>query len=474
MHEVISCRSFRSICRFCPNPARSEASTAVLCGMDSEDDGMNPWDRDEVDLMMEDPWEEEQLGPPEEEQPDPPEAGEVEEPTAPTHDTSSAPTDTAAAAPVVALVLPVSEELSDTTKRPRPVEPTAPTDAPLLAEVLESPPKLRRLQSKTFVPQYVCPTKTDIRAAWEKEKFENEEDWGSKPFWNSLHGRQRYDWIYGKIRGFYSKQLYPLGLDMTQRKDFENLSGAEKQQAGRRAFKELDSNERGKVVSVWMESSTPPKYISNFVEVQILKKQKKDIFSRVKQKGALLTWMLPPGMVDTSRVVQKQEPTALKQLVESLREERHLQELWKDIQLHAHLCLRQSAATHVAVCMEVCPKTWEEEKEVQLHFHAFLKSEGADLRIKQLQPYAFKDVTPYMSASLSGVSMKGNGRQCWAVFSIAASLRRSGRYTARLPNYPSLDFWCRRLGSSILCRARSLSLPPLEPCWCVARMAAGT
>ena len=57
---------------------------------------MNPWDRDEVDLMMEDPWEEEQLGPPEEEQPDPPEAGEVEEPTAPIHDTSSAPTDTAA------------------------------------------------------------------------------------------------------------------------------------------------------------------------------------------------------------------------------------------------------------------------------------------------------------------------------------------------------------------------------------------
>ena len=130
---------------------------------------MNPWDRDEVDLMMEDPWEEEQLGPPEEEQPDPPEAGEVEEPTAPIHDTSSAPTDTAAAAPVVALVLPVSEELSDTTKRPRPVEPTAPTDAPLLAEVLESPPKLRRLQSKTFVPQYVCPTKTDFRVAWDKK-----------------------------------------------------------------------------------------------------------------------------------------------------------------------------------------------------------------------------------------------------------------------------------------------------------------
>ena len=48
-----------------------------------------------------------------------------------------------------------------------------------------------------------------------------------------------------------------------------------------------------------MKSSTPPKYISKFVEDQILKKQKID-FGAVKQKGALLTWMLPPGMVDTS------------------------------------------------------------------------------------------------------------------------------------------------------------------------------
>ena len=338
---------------------------------------MNPWDRDELDVMMEDPWEEEQLGPPEEEQPpDPPAAVQVEEPTAPLHDTSSAPTDTAAAAPVVALVLPVSEELSATTKRPRPVEPTAPTDAPLLAEALQPPPKLRRLLSKTCVPQHVCPTKTDRRAAWDKEKFEIEEDWGTRSWWQSLHGRQRYDWVYGKIRGFYTKRLYPLGLDKTQRTNFETLSGTEKQQAGRRAFKDLESDERRKVVSVWMESSTPPKHIYRFVVDQILKKQKQDLFGAVKAKGALLTWMLPAGMVDTSRVVEKQEPTALKQLVASLREERHLQELWKDIQLHAHVCLRQAGATQVAVCLEVCPRTWEEEKEVQLHFHAFLKSEG--------------------------------------------------------------------------------------------------
>ena len=44
--------------------------------MDSEDDGMNPWDRDELDVMMEDPWEEEQLGPPEEEHFGPPEGRE--------------------------------------------------------------------------------------------------------------------------------------------------------------------------------------------------------------------------------------------------------------------------------------------------------------------------------------------------------------------------------------------------------------
>ena len=39
-------------------PARSEASLSILFGMDFEDDGMNPWDREEMDMMEGPPAEE--------------------------------------------------------------------------------------------------------------------------------------------------------------------------------------------------------------------------------------------------------------------------------------------------------------------------------------------------------------------------------------------------------------------------------
>ena len=77
---------------------------------------MNPWDREEFDMMMEGPpVEEEQLGPPEEEQLGLPEAVQVEEPTSPVQEPTASATATPAAAPVVAVVL-----LSRKSPAPRP------------------------------------------------------------------------------------------------------------------------------------------------------------------------------------------------------------------------------------------------------------------------------------------------------------------------------------------------------------------
>ena len=103
-----------------PIPARSEA--CLVSGMDSEDDGMDPWDREELG-----PPEEEQLGPPEE-QLGPEEefqlaaaAAHVEEPTASGREPTASSTTAAAAAPVVAAVLPVLETPGTQRKRRRDV-----------------------------------------------------------------------------------------------------------------------------------------------------------------------------------------------------------------------------------------------------------------------------------------------------------------------------------------------------------------
>ena len=147
---------------------------------------MDPWDCEESDIMMEGPpVEEEQLGPPEEEQLGPAEAEvQVEEPAASIDEPTASVQEPTT--PVVAAILPVQESPCATPKRRRGVEPTAKTPTPLLAGVLPSPPKLRRLLQKTSVPQHVCPRRPAPSCDWEKQVKDITEDFVSPHFFRKL------------------------------------------------------------------------------------------------------------------------------------------------------------------------------------------------------------------------------------------------------------------------------------------------
>ena len=80
--------------------------------------------------------------------------------------------------------------------------------------------------------------------------------------------------------------------------------------------------------------------------------------------------MLPDDFAKASKVVGE-EPTALREVVRRLqvvRSERSLPP--SDIQLHAQVCLRWAGGSGEAICLEVCPDTWEELRDVKLHVHA--------------------------------------------------------------------------------------------------------
>ena len=151
----------------------------------------------------------EQLGPPEEELLGPPETVQVQERTAPVQEPTASATPAAAEASVVGVVLPIDSEPSATPKRSPAVEPAAPNSAPLVADVLQSPPKLRRLLQKTSVPEHVCPPGMALHNAWETATFEVTEDFVSKAFFYKLDGKQRYNLVYEKLRSFLSSTCTP-------------------------------------------------------------------------------------------------------------------------------------------------------------------------------------------------------------------------------------------------------------------------
>ena len=96
-------------------------------------------------------------------------------------------------------------------------------------------------------------------------------------------------------------------------------------------------------------------------------------WEKVKGKGVLLTWMLPAGLIVATPVIGGEEPTALRDVVRLLRASAEVQSTWKDLLLHAHVCKRLAGGSDVAVCLEICPDTWQERKQLMLHVPAFIK-----------------------------------------------------------------------------------------------------
>ena len=110
------------------------------------------------------------------------------------------------------------------------------------------------------------------------------------------------------------------------------------------------------------------------------------------------------------------EPTALSEVVRRLRLSDDVQSRWQEFKDHAHACMKLSGAQDVAVCMEVCPETWEAQREVRLHTHAFLKSNDVPLRARNLAVFEHQCVKPHMSLTVGGLPVCSNTRTPWAGF----------------------------------------------------------
>ena len=263
----------------------------------------------------------------------------------------------------------------------------------------------------------MCPQILETVVNLESMEIMHTEDFMSKHFFRQLDGQQRFNWLYERLRGFYVKEVHPRTLEKKDLQRFLKLSGVERQKEGRRGWKELDGSQRAKYAAAWKKVTAPPDYIVAVVDEQFINPSSSHT-SRVRSKGVLLTWMLPDDLVKGEPTASlKGEPTAsLKELVSHLRGDPKLQSKWKDILLHARTCMQLAGGSDVAVCYEVCPETWELQREVRFHFHAFVKSSGSDLRLRLLAPFAFEGVKPHITTTIGGMPTSANGRASWSGF----------------------------------------------------------
>ena len=327
------------------------------------------------------------------------ESGAVDEPTA-----------------IPPATLPISQADSPAQYAEAPWSELSPTRS---AAGVPSSVKRRRLTRKTTVADELLPeTRPEPDIDENLEGLVADRVFPSRRAWKSLNANQRYNFVYDRLRSFYATQVHGAVLPQQERRSWDTFTASQKQSLARKAFAELQPQTRIRYTRLWSRLSDPPKWVLPVV-YEFFMNSKAATICKLKSKSALLTWMLPEGLVDLKPALSdKAEPTAasLEALVHRLRQLSDLRTLWQDVQEHGQKCLSAAGAADVAKCLEVCPDTFRLQGVVRLHIHMFLKSNLEDLALKHLPFYSFKGVHPHASATIGGVACGNAGRASWSGF----------------------------------------------------------
>ena len=369
-------------------------------------------------------------------------------------DSAQAPEEPAAAA-----VLPISQEESTSPPQTRhSVQQSTLTPSPTLCTLQLQTPKRRRLSCKTTASHAVFPVPENVMCnKLDRAVLEVVETWPSVRFFRGLTGSQQYNWVYERLRGFYVTRVHVLTLVRKARNEYDALPGQERQKQGRQAFKNLGTADRVKVAEAWGRASRPPPHMARYLFSHFVCKDKDQVWHKAKTEGSLLTWMLSKDLVNASRAFWPQESTTLQQLVQDLRKSPEVTQLWKDIELHSQKCLLLAGASDVSVCLEVCPETWAERRELQLHFHAFLKSSGSDLQLRRLGDFAFREARAHVTTSIGGMALTTpNGRTTWCGFFYCCIPQKNGTLFSQATKKPFSGFFVQPTWILNLVQAKKL------------------
>ena len=99
------------------------------------------------------------------------------------------------------------------------------------------------------------------------------------------------------------------------------------------------------------------------------------------------------------------------QLTELVREMQETQTLGKAFSAFAEQVAAELHAPSWACCLEICLRTFEDEKKLRLHAHLYLKSEVQQLRCESSRKLRFKFSDPHLKDTLWG---KKVARANWA------------------------------------------------------------
>ena len=257
-------------------------------------------------------------------------------------------------------------------------------------------PKRRRLSVKgphpsvlpppAVPPPVLLPTQPPPSSLWS--------DVDEVSFEDCAHRRQ-YRLIYNRFMSWWFRSS-PVWVDVETCGCTEELWNL-----GRKDYQSLSQRQKNLLLRHFLLRTGAPPWVFRFAVQQwpcdaSEKKQPLVLHSQT----CLLTYQgdwgvleLDPNLPPTFSAVQ---------LTEHVRQMPEAQTLWKAFLEFADALAAQLHAPLWACCLEICLKTFEEQKQLRLHIHLYLKSDVQQLRCESFKKLRFRSSDPHLKDTLWG------------------------------------------------------------------------
>ena len=269
--------------------------------------------------------------------------------------------------------------------------------------------------------------------------------------WWGMTARARYDWIVEHVRGFWCTKVLDVGEVV--RAAVGERSAAARFTAKRKAFAQLPNEEKVRVVALWVQRSGAPEYVAD---------RAKTIFvagvgrRRAGPKTVLLTFVGPWTWRAKDGVVRHTGDLTLAEVVHVLQRDAAVCDLWSNMRRHADMLLSRVQAADLACCLEVCPRTFEEEHVARLHLHVFLRAPQR-MSLPPLRLLDFEGAVPVVADVVGGLPTSRQSGS-WAGY-LYCIVEKFGQVFSYGTKRPFKDFLVQGQWVLNLLQARKISLP---------------
>lgn len=262
--------------------------------------------------------------------------------------------------------------------------------------------------------------------------------------WAKMNRRTQYRFVYEQVRLSWTRGSH-VG-------DAGAVKGGNYREA-RKAFSSLDQKSKRTAMMLWCEKNQIPSFILEFAEEIFPEANKKKV--TLAGRTCLLTFVGPWGYKNKSGELVDLSSHSLDGLVEFLKADAGVQDLWSRFKVYVESLLKASEAADWACTLELCTKSFAAAGFAHLHFHCFLRSQKR-MWLANSAALFFEGVRPNLAAIIGGV-MQSKYCASWNG-AFYCSARKIGQLWSEASKVPFRDYLVQGQWVMNMVQAQKLSV----------------